>query len=136
MPMMTQTASLGESRSDRRLVSCAGCHFLRDCGGLDGQQGLWGCFSKCKSDGVCNRADWTCPCRPERFARRLEEVRGDLHPFVTRFLTAPLNDELLPIYVPLIHHGYARRIPFKGTFVALPTFNVIAKRQEAHTDRQ
>lgn len=125
---MTQTAAVGESSGDGRLVSCADCHFLRDCGGLDGQQGLWGCFSKCKSDGVCSRADWTCPCRPVQFARRLAEVGGNLHPLVTRFLTSPANERPLPLYVPLIHHGYARRRPFKGTFVALPTFKVIGPR--------
>lgn len=122
---MNQTTNLSKTRGDETIVSCEDCYFRRDCGGLDGQQGLWGCFSKCKSDGICNRADWTCPCRPIQFARRLGEVGGNLHPLTTRFLTSPVNDRPLPLYVLLIQHRSTRRLPFMGPFVAVPTFKVI-----------
>jgi hypothetical protein len=125
--LMTLAALRSDSKNTHGLVRCVDCHFLQDCGGLDGQQGLWGCFSKCYSDGLCGRADWTCPCRPKQFARRLAEVGGDLHSPATSFLTSTLNEEELPLYIPLIQHGSARRTRFRKSFVALPTFGVVGK---------
>ena len=125
MLTVTRAAHANETKSDSTLVPCQECHFLRDCGGLDGQQQLWGCFSECKSTGLCNQYDWTCPCRPREFARRLAEVGGNLNPIASIFLTASLDNIELPFYVPVIHHGYRRRSRLRQRLVALPTFEVI-----------
>lgn len=129
--MESRTAHDSVSRSHYEPASCRGCYFLQVCGGLDGQQELWGCFSECKSRGGCQRHDWTCPCRPHAFAHRLAEVGGNLDPISSNFNAISLETSQLPLYVPVIQHGSARHWPLPIGTVALPTFAVI----KSHRDK-
>jgi Domain of unknown function (DUF4417) len=126
----SRTAHDNVSRPHDALASCRACYFLQVCGGLDGQQELWGCFSECKSKGVCQRFDWTCPCRPREFARRLAEVGGNLNPISSNFIAMSLKTSQLPLYVPVIQHGSGRRLPLAMGTVALPTFEVIKRHRD------
>jgi Domain of unknown function (DUF4417) len=89
----------------RVIVPCTACAFRAECGGLDDQQSLWGCFSACSVDCVARGCDWTCPASPADFIERMRDVGGFSNEGIT---LKPLGDAALPSYVPMIHHGYGR----------------------------
>jgi hypothetical protein len=113
----------------RTLVGCSHCHFRSACGGLDGQQRIWGCFVDCQAGASCDVYDWTCPCKPREFIDRLGEVGGTLAsaPVMISGSGAAITD--LPLYVPMVQHGSRRRTSLKSDVVALPTFEVVGARR-------
>jgi hypothetical protein len=90
-------------RDHRTIVPCTACAFRAECGGLDDQQSLWGCFSACSVDCIPRSCDWTCPANPADFIERMRDVGGFSNDGVA---LKPLGDAALPSYVPMIHHGY------------------------------
>lgn len=103
-------------------MGCRDCAFLRMCGGLEGQQTMFGCFTSCGSCGVDEgKCDYTCP-RKANFWRDWVEV-GGLEPKQRR--TLPSLDLALPLYVPMIRHGSSRGEPLPIDVVALNTFEVV-----------
>ncbi len=103
-------------------LGCKDCAFLRTCGGLEGQQPMFGCFTNCGSCGVAQgKCDYSCPRKPD-FWRDWVEV-GGLDPKQRRIL--PALDVRLPQYVPMIRHGFSRVEPLPCDVVALNTFEVI-----------
>lgn len=103
-------------------LGCSGCAFLSTCGGLEGQQSMFGCFASCWSCGVAEgKCDYACPRKPG-FWRDWAEV-GGLNPRPRRPL--PPLDLKLPWYVPMVRHGYTRRDPLPVDLVALSTFDVL-----------
>lgn len=103
-------------------VGCSGCAFRSTCGGLEGQQSMFGCFSSCWSCGVAEgKCDYTCPRKPG-FWRDWAEV-GGLTPRPRRPLPALGLD--LPWYVPMVRHGYSRCEALPLDVVALGTFDVL-----------
>jgi len=109
---------------------CGACSLLRECGGVDAQRSLWGCFMDCQIPGRCEENNWTCPCRRDTFVRRWREVGG--LPFRPSTQLLPMAHAELPLYVPMIQHGKSRIRPFDIDAVALPTSDVIAKRRNGH----
>ncbi len=114
-------------RTDAVAVGCGSCALSADCGGLDEQQALWGCFTYCKLAGHCDRADWTCPCRPSTFVRRWRQV-GGFPPPPPRPLQ-PMVNAALPLYVPMIQHGSSRTKSLALSVVAIPLVQVIRRRR-------
>ena len=89
----------------RVIVSCGTCAFRDDCGGLDDQQSMWGCFSACSAECVTRGCDWTCPSSNSDFVERVRDVGGLSN---RGLVLRPLASAELPSYVPMIHHGYGR----------------------------
>jgi hypothetical protein len=102
-------------------AACPSCAYLKGCGGLE-QQSLFGCFDAC---GSCRsggkKCDYTCPSKPG-FLRDFIEI-GGFQPQQRRDL--PGVAETLPVYVPLIRHGYTRQALLPVPFVGLNTFEVL-----------
>lgn len=87
-------------------LSCHHCAYRGACGGLDGDQSyLFGCFAS-QSHHEC---DFTCPCRPAEFRARLRGG-GGLEPRAWQAMKLP--SIALPSYVPIVRHGYGRRVVF------------------------
>lgn len=98
---------------------CRDCAFVESCGGLPGQQSMFGCFGTCRT---CTSAcDYTCP-RKRTFWRDWAEV-GGISPKPRRKL--PMLDLQLPEYVPVIRHGSNRLTALPLDVAALNTFEVI-----------
>ncbi|ADO70241.1 uncharacterized protein STAUR_2437 [Stigmatella aurantiaca DW4/3-1] len=106
-----------------RLGGCTGCHLREECGGLDGQANLFGCFDQCATSGNC-KDDWVCFCRPKEWVARWREVGGlpTLRAQLPRLHASNLH---LPLYVPVLQHGSSRSRAFFSQTVALPTFNIL-----------
>ena len=103
-------------------MGCRDCAFLRLCGGLEGQQTMFGCFTSCGSCGVDQgKCDYTCPRKPD-FWRHWVEV-GGLAPKQRREL--PRLELPLPQYVPMVRHGSSRVEALPVDVVALNTFEVV-----------
>jgi hypothetical protein len=102
-------------------AACPSCAYLKACGGLE-QQSLFGCFDAC---GSCRsggkKCDYTCPSKPG-FLRDFVEI-GGFQPQQRREL--PGVSEALPVYVPLIRHGYKRQALLPLPIVGLNTFEVL-----------
>lgn len=122
-------------RDHRVVVSCGSCAFREDCGGLDDQQSLWGCFTACSADCGTRGCDWTCPSSPSDFVERVRDVGG----FATRAVgLEPLDPGLLPPYVPVIHHGYARggdpHVAVDADVAAISIKDVVRAREDGRID--
>ena len=115
------------------LIGCDECYYRTECGGLDGQQGLWGCMPYCRSDCVANGCDWTCPHRSD-WSARWDEVGG--WPPKTAGAIRSLGEEgkhfKMPPYVPMIQHGYSRKKALRWPCVAIPTFEIIRHRRNGN----
>ena len=109
----------------RSPIGCPGCGLYQECGGLDGDGELWGCFLECDS---CDKetCQWTCPKKPIEFWNRIREVGG----LPLRGLKVITNPHFirLPTYIPQIHHGHRRSLPLPEPVVAIPIFNVLKQR--------
>lgn len=102
-------------------VVCHSCPFFKACGGIQPEQALLSCFDLCRYD--CHNCDNVCPRKSDFFERVCEVVglRWDNSPLITQ---AELE---LPLYVPMIHHGFSRLEPLKVNFVALETYQLFRR---------
>jgi hypothetical protein len=122
-------------RDHRVIVPCTACAFRAECGGLDDQQSLWGCFSACSTDCITRGCDWTCPASPADFIERVRDVGG----FSTTGLPLkPLGAAALPSYVPMIHHGYGLGsdddVALDVTIAAISIKDVFRERDDGRLD--
>lgn len=102
---------------------CKDCAYLHACGGLATQQAMFGCFGGCGPCGVREgKCDYTCPRKPSQFLRDWAEV-GGLDPRQRRDL--PSHSGALPLYVPMIRHGFRRKYPLALSTVSVNTFDVL-----------
>jgi hypothetical protein len=113
-------------------VGCEACAYHGPCGGLDGQQELWGCFGGCgvdcgAADGEC---DWTCPNHPQVFVRRWREVGGWPPRLTTRGLRPYEGRPQLPPYMPSIYHGRRRHGALSTSDVVVPTYKLLGRTRD------
>lgn len=102
-------------------AACPSCAYLKSCGGLE-QQSLFGCFDACGSCRAGGKTcDYTCPSKPG-FLRDFVEI-GGFQPQQRRDL--PGVSQNLPVYVPLIRHGYRRDALLPIDLVGLNSFEVL-----------
>ena len=122
-------------RDHRVIVSCQSCAFLSDCGGLDDQQSLWGCFTACSADCIKRGCDWTCPGSPADFVERVREVGGLSNEALT---LRTLTPDVLPPYVPMIHHGYGlgpdREVGVEAKVAAISIKDLFRVREDGHLE--
>lgn len=110
---------MGTNSASSPMIGCARCGLLRECGGLDGQHLIWGCFTHSCTSGACEQNDWTCPCRRDVFVDRWREVGG--FPFKQKRALRPVVGAALPLYIPLLQHASRRNRPLGVDVAALPT---------------
>jgi hypothetical protein len=113
------------------LVSCRDCGFYQHCGGLDGQAEMFGCWGNHLGSDVCEKYDWTCPCRPDVLQERWREVgcrwdRPRRHQDIAG-VASPL-----PLYIPLIGHGSSRSSYLNHAYVAISPFRVLQGRGDSY----
>jgi hypothetical protein len=105
-------------------LGCQGCHQRDLCGGLQVETPIYNCltFCRCVDPAEC---DNVCPKSMRHFVARSQEVRG------FELLNVPRTPELvmpaLPAAVPLIYHGFSRKLPLRVAAVALPLAEIIAR---------
>lgn len=104
--------------------SCAECVFLKDCGGLDGDDFKKGCFQRC--DRRCREVvcDCVCPCAPVKFDEAWQEVGGICKP--PRHCHQQPSGKLPPYYVPQIIHGSNRSNAFDARWVSVPLHSILS----------
>jgi hypothetical protein len=104
-------------------LGCAGCAERQICGGLAVEAELWNCLSLCC--GQRNHCDRVCRNNPN-FARHVHEIGGfaltSLPP--TPSLTAPT----LPMVIPEVFHGVARRRPFAPAVASVSLYRMFDRR--------
>jgi len=105
------------------VVGCPKCVYRRECGGLDEQQQIWGCFPICNNCDP-DQCDWTCPNNPAVFQRRWQEV-GGLNQGPPGPLRPVPRTVRLPDYVPEILHGSSRQGGFSAPVVAIPMHRLL-----------
>jgi len=104
------------------IVGCAQCAFREPCGGMDGQQTFWGCFEACATEcSAESSCDLACPRRPD-YIDLLREVGGLRAPAGP---VRPLTHPNLPLYIPMIRHGFDRHHCVSTPFVALSIRDVL-----------
>jgi hypothetical protein len=83
-------------------LACHECAFYDDCGGIEPDQALLGCFDLCRS--ACDVCDRACPRRHD-FFECLREIKGYHY-----HQNMPIEQKVgqLPFYVPMVHHGCSR----------------------------
>lgn len=98
---------------------CQQCALLQHCGGMKNDRGLLTCIDQfCNCKGDC---DNVCPNNPD-FATRVKEIGGfGSH----RIGPMQQRDVRLPVYVPLVHHGYSRQSRLHGEAVAICPYNFL-----------
>jgi hypothetical protein len=108
------------------VVGCQQCVYRRECGGLDEQQQMFGCFESCANCDP-DRCDWACPNNPAVFQRRWLEVGGLNQGPPGPLLPIPKAVQL-PDYIPVIQHGYSRRGGFSAPVIAVPMHSVLGRK--------
>ncbi len=100
-------------------AGCQRCALLQQCGGMRNERALLTCIDQfCNCDGDC---DNVCPNHPE-YAKRVREIGG----FGTHRMGPPQQrDVRLPVYVPLIHHGYCRHSKLNVEAVAICPYDFL-----------
>jgi hypothetical protein len=113
---------------------CPKCALFPVCGGTEPKPLLHNmdCFhiTCCKFNSTAadvERCDCVCP-HNSRFVGFLREVGGDLS--CEGMLPLRQNPADLPLYVPLIHHGYSHQRPLNWPVVALDTYQVVKLRSD------
>jgi len=97
-------------------ASCPQCAYFDICGGIDTGRPLLNCFDMfCPGDGKCHHV---CPCQPD-FIECMRDIRGLRFDDLNRITQVPLD---LPVYIPVVHHGYRRVVPLNWPVVALDTY--------------
>jgi hypothetical protein len=110
---------------------CSACSELKVCGGLESDNSLFGCLSRCQTIGKC-RTDWVCPCRLDEYVQRKQEVDG----FEFRLNETLHGPQLrMPVYIPKIHHKYRRVSEPSVEFVAISTFSVFKLSSNQYASR-
>lgn len=104
--------------------SCAECVFLKDCGGLDGEEFNKGCFQRC--DRRCRNVvcDCVCPGAPVQFDEAWLEVEGICKPPIS--CSQQHSTTLPPFYVPQIIHGSNRLKAFDARWVSIPLLSILS----------
>ena len=103
---------------------CQGCQQRDLCGGLQVETPIYNCltFCRCVDPSEC---DNVCPKSMRHFVARSQEVRG------FELLNVPRTPELvvpaLPAAVPLIYHGFSRKLPLRVAAVALPLAEMVTR---------
>ncbi len=103
---------------------CQGCPQRDLCGGLQVETPIYNCltFCRCVDPAEC---DNVCPKSMRHFVARSQEVRG------FELLNVPRTPELvvpaLPAAVPLIYHGFSRKVPLRVAAVALPLAEMVTR---------
>lgn len=132
LPRAHHTASpRGTAAAGTMLVGCRECGYRAQCGGLDDQQELYGCFLDCRASGSCDLHDWTCPCKVVQFHHRTAEV-GSLSTASIGPLPQP-QDISLPMYVPMVRHGHSRRQRLAVEVAALSPFDLLGLAEGKYT---
>jgi|SRR5579871_1190217 len=131
--MAVDASSASDRRRGRNLsiVGCRECVYQRQCGGLDQQQELYGCFTTCVN---CDpeQCDWTCPNSSlPRFHRRWSEV-GGLHQGPPGPLKPLSKDVPLPEYIPIVQHGSSRLGGFSAPVVAVPMHKILGRKGKVY----
>ena len=103
---------------------CQGCQQRNLCGGLQVETPIYNCltFCRCVDPAEC---DNVCPKSMRHFVARSQEVRGFELDNVPR--TPELTMPVLPAAVPLIYHGFSRKVPLRVAAVALPLAEMITR---------
>ena len=103
---------------------CQGCQQRDLCGGLQVETPIYNCltFCRCVDPAEC---DNVCPKSMRHFVARSQEVRG------FELVNVPRTPELvmpaLPGAVPLIYHGFSRKVPLRVAAVALPLAEMVTR---------
>jgi hypothetical protein len=114
---------------------CSKCVHFEECGGIEPKRLLFetDCFHMdyeyCKSRcgaGVPDACDLVCPHNP-RYVKSLSQVGGLIFSDLPPLRQTPTE---LPLYIPLIHHGYCHRQPLSCPVVALDTYQVVKLRED------
>lgn len=103
---------------------CEGCQQRDLCGGLQVETPIYNCltFCRCVDPAAC---DNVCPKSMRHFVARSQEVRGFELDNVPR---APeIKPPTLPAAVPLIYHGFSRKVPLRVAAAALPLAEMITR---------
>jgi hypothetical protein len=104
-------------------AACQSCFLREPCGGLNNSNLFLNCFNQfCCGGGNC---DHVCPYKPDDYRRRMFEVGGMRFDDLPPLLQPPLD---LPIYVPMVHHGYRRSEALKAATVALDPYMIFCLR--------
>lgn len=108
-------------------ASCPHCAYFGICGGIDTGFPLLNCFDMfCPGDGRCHHV---CPCQPD-FIESMRDIRGLRFDDLNEIDQVPLD---LPIYIPVVHHGYRRVVPLNWPVVALDTYECFRLRSGVYT---
>lgn len=100
-------------------AGCQRCALLQQCGGMRNERALLTCIDQfCNCEGDC---DNVCPNHPD-YARKVREIGGyNDH----RIGPMQQRDVRLPVYVPLVHHGYSRISQLNIEAVAICPYNFL-----------
>lgn len=112
---------------------CPKCALFPDCGGTEPRPLLYNidCFhiTCCKFNGTAadvEQCDFVCP-HNSRFVEFLREVGGLSCNGMPLLSQQPAD---LPLYIPLIHHGYSHQQPLNWPVIALDTYQVVKLRSD------
>ncbi len=105
-------------------LGCTNCFLFKECGGIY-EAGFFDCLPHC-----CNKpATCTLVCpRSKRFIEILRDTGG-----LALNVDADVRQRTrraLPLYVPVVHHGFRRARPLGVHAAALPGFRVMARRRD------